>query len=112
MPIIFFALIHVVAGLFFVVNSQAAVMSTSLLIAIVLAVEGVTHIGVALVSRPLRNWLGTLFSGVVALLFSVLVFRRWPISGEKFFGALVGISLIIGGLSTIYFSQRTRSDLG
>lgn len=110
-PIVFFALIHLVAGVFFLVNSQIAVLGTSLLIALVLAVEGLTEIGVALFSRPLKNWLGTLISGLVALSFSLMVLSRWPTSGTKFLGALVGISLIVGGISTVYFSQVTRSDV-
>lgn len=109
-PVLFFAGLYYMAGLFLLLNREYAVMTASLLIAILLAVEGVSSVGLALFSRPLRNWLGTLAAGVVMILCAIAVFTRWPLSGARFLGVMVGVSFIVGGLSTIYLSQRTRSE--
>ena len=111
-PIVFSALLNLAGGAFILINTTVAVMTLSLVVAITLAVQGVSHLLVAAFSRPIRNWLGTLVAGAAMLACAAMVFSRWPISGERFLGVLVGLSLIIGGLSTVYLSQRTRNETG
>jgi uncharacterized membrane protein HdeD (DUF308 family) len=109
-PVLFFGFLNLVGGLFMILNTQIAVMGVSLLIGIMLGFQGATNVFLAAFSRPLEHWLGTLFGGLALLVCSAMILFRWPESGERLLGAAVGISLISGGLSTIYLSRQIRSD--
>jgi uncharacterized membrane protein HdeD (DUF308 family) len=111
-PILFFAIQYLVAGGLFLLNTRLAVIGSSLLITLVLGITGISKIAVGLGSRPLKNWLGTLVAGIVMVSCAAMVYWRWPMSGSKLLGVMVGLSLIAGGLSTIYLSQRTRNEAG
>lgn len=109
-PILLTALIYVVGGTFMLLNTHAAVRVKSAIIAVTLGVEGAFQVFMALFSRPIRNWLATFAAGLAMLLCCAIVIYRWPLSGERLLGKLVGASLIAGGLSTIYLSQRQRNE--
>lgn len=109
-PILVFAIMSLTAGLVFLLNTQFAVVAVSALLGIFLAIQGAAYVLTGLFSRPRSRWTGNLIAGLVMLLFSVLIVLRWPESGNRFLGVYVGITLLIGSLSTIYYSHRTRSD--
>ncbi len=111
-PILFFAVQYLVAAVLFLVNTSLAVVGVGVLIAAVLAFHGISKLAVGLFSRPIRNWSGTLGAGFVMVVCALMVYLRWPASSERFLGVFVGVCLIAGGASTIYLSQRTRSDEG
>ncbi|MDB4512148.1 DUF308 domain-containing protein [Arenicella sp.] len=111
-PIVITAFVYLLGGAFLLLNRVYAIATLTLVIALVLGFQGLTHIFMAAFSRPIKNWMATLATGIVNLLLAHMIFYRWPISGQKFMGIAVGISLIIGGLSTIYLSQKTRNDVG
>lgn len=111
-PILFTAAVYLLGGAFMLANTQFAVMAASAIIALTLGVQGASQILMAVFSRPLKNWLATLAAGLGMAACAAMVYARWPLSGQRFLGNLVGISLIVGGLSTIYLSQRTRNETG
>ena len=111
LPIVLLGGIYVAAGVFMLINSELAMMAMSLMLAIVLAVQGATYVFVGLFSRPLKNWGGFLVAGSIFIACAAMMFAGWPDSGERFMGVVVAFALISGGLSTIYFSYRTRSDI-
>jgi len=110
-PILISALLYIVGGTFVLVNTGAAITTATIVIAGTLGVQGAYQVVVALFSRPFLNWLPSLGAGLAMVACAVLVYLRWPYSTDSFFGLLVGISLIVGGLSTIFLSQRTRNEM-
>ena len=109
-PIMFFAIQYLIAAALFLANTSMAVMGIGVLIAAVLAVHGISKLAVGIFSRPIRNWSGTLGAGFIMITCALMVYLGWPASSERFLGVFVGVCLIAGGASTIYLSQRTRSD--
>lgn len=109
-PVLFFGFLNLIGGLFMILNTQLAIMGVSLLIGIMLGFQGASSVFLALFSRPRQHWVGTLFSGLALLICAALVFLRWPESGARLLGGAVGISLIVGGLSTISLSRKIRSS--
>ena len=111
-PIFISAFLYLVGGLFILVNETIAVVAASAGIAATLGFQGLSSVGMALFSRPIRNWVATLVTGLIMVACALLVFLHWPDSGSRFLGRLVGFCLISGGLSTVILSQRTRSEAG
>jgi len=103
-------LLYLLAGGFFLLDRTFAVVASSSLIALLLALQGVTHVGLAVRGRPLHRWAGTLLAGLGMLACAFMVWRHWPASGDRFFGIVVGICLIAGGLSTVWLSWTTRHE--
>jgi uncharacterized membrane protein HdeD (DUF308 family) len=89
-------------------NRQFANMAGSVIIAISLAVHGGINLSLGLFNRPRSHWIGKLASGAVMLGSAAVIVARWPASGERLVGAAVGLSLLVGGLGTIWLSWRTR----
>lgn len=109
-PIVAFGLLFLVAGALVLANRQTAVVAGSLLIAGFLGFQGVMKVALALLSRPLRNWLPALAEGLLMIALTAAFYLRWPHSSERWLGALVGLGLVSGGISTIYLSLRTRRE--
>ncbi len=110
-PIFATGLLNLVGGLFLVFYAQAGMMIVSLVVAIIMGIEGLAKVSLALFNRPLRNWLGHLATGLLLLLLALFIALGWPDRGQRFLGAVVGIALITGGLSSIFLSRRTRNDV-
>lgn len=81
-------------------------------IAAFLAVEGIAEILLAFQFRPTRGWGWLLFSGGISLLLSMLLFAGWPAATVWFLGIVIGINLLLYGVSllalTISADQETQ----
>lgn len=111
-PILLQGLLFLIGGAVILINRQFALAAATVIIALTLGVQGITQILLALFSRPILNWAGTLASGVALSACALFAWLRWPYSTDSFLGLLIGISLISGGLSTIYLSHRVRNETG
>jgi uncharacterized membrane protein HdeD (DUF308 family) len=109
-PILFFAILSLATGAVLLLNTQFAVVATSVVLGVFLGGQGAANVFVGLVSKPRSRWAGNLILGIIMVLLSASLFLRWPASGDLFLGIYVGVVFIIGGLGTIYYSYRTRSD--
>lgn len=109
-PVLFFGLLNLIGGLFMILNTSLAIMGVSLLIGIMVGFHGASNVFLAVCSRPRKHSTGTFFGGLALLICSAVIILRWPESGDRLLGAAVGVSLIIGGLSTISLSRRIRSS--
>jgi uncharacterized membrane protein HdeD (DUF308 family) len=58
--------------------------------------------------RRYRGWVQLLISGLVSLLFVYLLWSQWPLSGAWAIGILVGLDLLLTGISLIVLSQALR----
>jgi uncharacterized membrane protein HdeD (DUF308 family) len=90
-------LFAIIVGGYMSFNLGAALATLTLVLAIYLFVDGVQHLllGFKLKPAPGSGWM--VFGGIVSILLAVLIWRRWPLSGEWAIGTLVGIHLLISG---------------
>jgi len=58
--------------------------------------------------RGARGWGWLLLSGLVSLLFVYLLWKQWPLSGAWAIGVLVGIDLLLTGVSMIVLAAALR----
>lgn len=102
LSILVFALLNIAAGLALMFDAAFAARWAGGLFGIALAFNGIARVVVALRSRPLVRWIGSLVAGVAMLASAVLLFTRTVGEREAVFGVIIGFNLILGGASTLW----------
>jgi uncharacterized membrane protein HdeD (DUF308 family) len=80
----------------------------ALLLAIFFVVEGIWKIIASFSYRPASGWLLLLVSGVIALVLGLLIWKQWPVSGLWAVGVLVGVDLLMTGISMVALASTIR----
>ncbi len=107
---ILIALINFAAAALLLLGRQFALVAGSVVVAGAIGAHGVVNIAGGLLGRPRSHWMGKLLAGLVMLAGTAIVAFRWPVSGDRALGMVVGGSLCVGGISTIWLSWRTRTS--
>jgi uncharacterized membrane protein HdeD (DUF308 family) len=76
----------------------------TLLLAAFFVVEGIWKIIASFSYRPAPGWLFMLASGAIGLVLGVLIWNQWPLSGLLAVGILVGVDLLMTGMSMVALS--------
>ena len=103
--------LYVVLGLLLVANPVAAAASLALLVGALMAASGVVEIMLAFRHRPKRGWGWLLASGIVAILFAVLIAIGWPLASLVLIGYLIGFQIISCGVARIALAMAARKTL-
>lgn len=101
-------LAYIAFGGYLLMNPQIAVASLTLVLATLFLVEGVLDIVLFSQIRPLRGSAWVLIDGIVTILLAALIYYHWPSSSVWAIGTLVGVSMIISGLTRIMLSFAVR----
>lgn len=87
-----------VLGIGFLRNPGSGLLALTLVAGSLLLVGGVVRIVAAFQPRAPRAVLLT--NGVITLLLGILVLNRWPVSALWFLGTVLGVQLIVDGVTT------------
>jgi uncharacterized membrane protein HdeD (DUF308 family) len=101
-------LAYIAFGGYLLVHPLLGVASLTLLLASLFLIEGVLDIVLYAKMRPARGAGWVLFDGLVTLLLSGLIWVHWPSSSAWAIGTLVGISMIMSGVSRVMMSMAVR----
>lgn len=102
---------ELVGGIFIMLNPLKGAAAITLIIAIVIGGLGLTQIGLALRLRPDAGWGWLLLASLASLLIAVALVMRFPFSITEYPGAMVGISLIFGGLAYVMIGLGHRKQI-
>ena len=80
----------------------------ALLLAIFFVAEGIWKIIASFSYRPASGWLLFLLSGIIALVLGLMIWKQWPISGMWAVGILVGVDLLMTGVSMLVLAATIR----
>jgi uncharacterized membrane protein HdeD (DUF308 family) len=105
---ILLGLVYAVIGGYLLWNPVLGLVSLTLGLAFYLFAEGVLELLLSYVLRSLpgSGWL--LFDGIVTLILAVMIWRTWPSNAEWVLGTLVGISMVVSGISRLMVSLAAR----
>lgn len=106
---LFTGLLQVVIGCFLVTDTSEGVVTLTLLLTVLFAMEGIVKIYLAFMMRPLGRWSGMLFSGVSSLLLAIVVWLGWPGSASWVLGLLLGVNMIFLGWSLLNISLHHKT---
>jgi uncharacterized membrane protein HdeD (DUF308 family) len=100
--------ITAIAGLGVLGHPLFGLTFLTLLLVIFFIVEGFWKIIASFSYRPATGWWGILASGIVTLVLGVLIWRQWPVSGLWAVGVLVGVDLLMTGISLVTLASTVR----
>lgn len=83
---------------------------TVLLGSFVLVYAGIGIVA-AFQARPVAGWGWLLFDALVSLFVGVLILARWPSSSFWAIGTLIGVSVLMGGISRTMIAAKTWSGV-
>ena len=96
-------------GIFLVANPIFASGVLTIILAIYFVVDGICEIAASLQLKPESGWGWMLFGGVVSILFGIMIWGQFPLSGAWAIGILLGIKLFFVGLIMITGGSMVRS---
>lgn len=105
-------LVYLVGGLYFLTHTIMAVATLTLLLSCVILAVGVIEIVsyFRLRGEGASSWI--LINGIITLLLGALIFFHWPSSSVWAIGTLVGINLLMTGITRLMFGLAARKLLG
>lgn len=78
------------------------------LLGAVLVIEAGVLIALAFQARPAEGWGWFLVDGGVTLLLGLLIVARWPASSVWAIGTLIGVSVLMNGITRIMVATKIR----
>jgi uncharacterized membrane protein HdeD (DUF308 family) len=99
---------YVFFGVYLIAHPALGVVSLTLVLASLFLVEGIFDIALFFRMRPMSGSGWILVDGIVTLLLGLMIYRQWPSSSNWAIGTLVGVSLIVSGISRLMLSLAVR----
>lgn len=101
-------LLYAIGGVYFLTHTIMATATLTLLLGAIILAEGVIEIVSFFRNRKegASGWL--LFNGIVTLLLGGLIWFHWPSSTVWAIGILVGVNLLMTGVSRLAFGLAIR----
>ena len=99
---------YVCFGGYLIARPVLGVASLTLLLASLFLIEGILDIVLFVKMRPMRGASWVLLDGIVSLLLGLMIYMQWPSSAAWAIGTLVGVSLIVSGVSRVMMSMAVR----
>ena len=102
------AIIYFVTGLYLRFNLRVGLAALTLVLIAFFVTQGLVDIFAYVRTRQsgMSRWL--LFDGLITLLLGVMIWRRWPSSAIWVIGLLVGINMIMTGITRLMLSLGIR----
>ncbi len=95
-------------GGYLIMHPVAGVASLTLILASLFLIEGILDIILFFRMRSLEGSSWVLVDGIITLLLGLLIYMQWPSSAAWAIGTLVGVSMIISGVTRVMLSLTVR----
>ena len=105
-------LAYVCFGGYILMHPLLGIASLTLILASLFLIEGILDIVLYFKMRSLGGSSWMLIDGIITLFLGGLIYAHWPSSSAWAIGTLVGVSLIMSGVSRVMLSLAVRKTLG
>jgi len=99
---------YVLFGGYLIVHPVAGVASLTLVLASLFLVEGILDVALFFKMRPLQGSGWVLLDGIITLALGLMIYMQWPSSSAWAIGTLVGVSMIVSGVTRVMLSLAVR----
>ena len=106
------ALLYGIVGLSMVFNPLRGVATLTAFLGSLLVVYGIVAAVAAFQMRPADGWGWFMVDAVVTVLMGFLILSRWPSSSLWAIGTLVGVSVLMSGITRIMLGSKIRGIAG
>ena len=104
-------LAYVAFGIYLILHPALGVVSLTLLLASLFLIEGVLDIVLFFQMRSVGGSSWVLVDGIITLVLGLMIYMQWPASSVWAIGTLVGVSMIISGVSRVMLSLAVRKTM-
>jgi uncharacterized membrane protein HdeD (DUF308 family) len=101
-------IVYLLGGLYFLTHTIMGVDTLTLLLAGIFVAEGVIEILAYFRTKVAGASWWLLLNGIITLLLGGMIWRHWPSSSVWAIGTLVGINLLMTGISRLMFGLAAR----
>jgi len=101
-------LVYLIGGLYFLTHTIMGVSTLTLLLSGVILAEGVLEIVAYFRLKSVHGASWLLINGIVTLLLGGLIWFHWPSSSVWAIGTLVGVNLLMTGISRLMLGLAAR----
>jgi uncharacterized membrane protein HdeD (DUF308 family) len=95
-------------GVYLIMHPALGVASLTLVLASLFLVEGILNIALFFQVRSIQGAAWLLIDGIITLLLGLMIYMQWPSSSAWAIGTLVGVSMIISGVTRVMLSLAVR----
>lgn len=108
LPPLILGVLALICGLGLLGKPWIGMSVIALLLAIFFVMEGLWKVFVSFSYRPASGWLMMLASGIITLVLGLMIWNQWPVSGLWAVGILVGVDLLMTGVSMLALASTVR----
>ena len=101
-------LAYIACGVYLILYPAIGVLTLTLLLASLFCIEGVLNIVLFFQMRSIGGSSWMLVDGIITLVLGGMIYMQWPASSAWAIGTLVGVSMIISGVSGVMLSLTVR----
>jgi uncharacterized membrane protein HdeD (DUF308 family) len=105
-------LAYLAFGVYLITHPVLGVASLTLVLASLFLIEGILDLVLFFSMRPLGGSSWVLVDGIITLLLGLMIYRQWPSSAAWAIGTLVGVSMIVSGVTRVMLSLAVRQAAG
>jgi uncharacterized membrane protein HdeD (DUF308 family) len=102
------ALLYIAGGIYLLVHPTLGLIGLTFAMAVFFFVEGVMELANYISTRASNGSQWLLLHGIASLLLGLVIWRRWPISSLWAVGTLVGIGMIMTGVTRLMMARAVR----
>jgi uncharacterized membrane protein HdeD (DUF308 family) len=95
-------------GVYLIRHPVLGVASLTLMLASLFLIEGILNVVLFFKMRSLGGSSWVLADGIITLLLGLMIYLQWPSSALWAIGTLVGVSMIISGVTRVMMSLAVR----
>jgi uncharacterized membrane protein HdeD (DUF308 family) len=95
-------------GAYLIMHPVLGVVTLTLVLASLFLIEGILDIILFFQMRSVRGSSWVLVDGIITLLLGLMIYLQWPSSAVWAIGILVGMSMIISGVTRVMLSLAVR----
>jgi uncharacterized membrane protein HdeD (DUF308 family) len=99
------AVLYILGGLYFVSHPLLGLGTLTLFLATILFIEGVVWV---VAYFQLRSNIWMLLNGIVTIVLGLLIWAGWPSSSAWAIGTLLGVNLLMTGMSILFAGAALR----
>jgi uncharacterized membrane protein HdeD (DUF308 family) len=106
------AVFYLAAGLILIVHPLAGTLLLTLVLAILLVVDGILKFveAIDMPALPHRGWV--IVGAVIAVILGVMIWRQWPLSAVWSLGVLLGVNLLYTGVTMMMLGSGVHVSAG
>jgi uncharacterized membrane protein HdeD (DUF308 family) len=106
---ILLSLLYGICGIALAFFPVGGVAALTLMLGTLLLIQAGMLTAIAFQLKPVEGWGWFLADASTSLLLSILIFAKWPSSAIWTIGTLVGVSVLMSGISRIMIATKIRS---